>query len=239
MSNYTFYLIFYSLSFSAISLSIFSLFHNNWYTIKKFDHTIGLYGGCIENENSTNFMSSKFAQIIRFNEKGINLNFCEIYKYQKPLWMRRSLVIFFVTILFKIIVLILTLIKNIVASSHNRSWGSSIIVVFILSLAIKFFNLCIIKFGRKQIYTFYKYTKKSTCNDGCLENFDDSLPYFTLGNSYYLEVISTILFIFGGIIFLFAMYKKRKQKYVQVSQNTHASRNESLIQNDDLQSIER
>uniref|UniRef100_A0AAF5DGV6 Uncharacterized protein n=1 Tax=Strongyloides stercoralis TaxID=6248 RepID=A0AAF5DGV6_STRER len=139
------------------------------------------------------------------------------------------------------IVIILTIIKHIVSSSYKGSWGTSVVIIFTLSLAIKFFNLCIIKFGRKQIYTFYNYTKKSTCVDGCLEYFDDGLPFFKLGNSYFIEILSIFLLIFSLSLFLLYLYRKEihSRRGIQTVQDTLTinditrppSNGEFLIQN--------
>ncbi|CEF67029.1 Hypothetical protein SRAE_2000169400 [Strongyloides ratti] len=210
MSFHVFYFFIYLLAILSILLSIFALLHNNWYTIGKKNHPVGLFGGCIEEEN---------------------LNLTRLFNKSKTNMDAKIIII-----------------KDIISSSKNKSWGSSMMIIFILSFAIKFFNLCIVKFGRKQIYTFYNYTEKSTCLDGCLENFDDGLPFFKFGNSYFIEILSTILLIFSYFLFLLYLYKSKTQscKYIEPPKNTllientskELSNNELLISNDHEQSVQ-
>uniref|UniRef100_A0A0N4ZUX6 Integral membrane protein n=1 Tax=Parastrongyloides trichosuri TaxID=131310 RepID=A0A0N4ZUX6_PARTI len=214
-------ILFFTTIFASIILSIFALIHNHWYTIAIAEHPIGLFGGCLPRSHlDVNKL---------FNLENDKENFCLNYRKEKPFWMKKSLVIMSLTIILKIFLFLLTIIRKILSSSNSRSYGSIIMVLFIISVGIKFFNLCIIKFGRKQLYTHYNYTEKSTCIHGCFERFDDGYPFLKLGNSYYFEIISILVLITSSIFFLLYVYQKREQRR---SVKINKSLNQSIISGD-------
>uniref|UniRef100_A0AC35TYX5 CX domain-containing protein n=1 Tax=Rhabditophanes sp. KR3021 TaxID=114890 RepID=A0AC35TYX5_9BILA len=191
----------------TIGASVFAFLHNNWYTIATINHPLGLFGGCFKNQSTiqvNELMNTHTSTILH------PFDFCNSYKTNKPHWMKRVFLFTFVVLTCKIMLASLHVTKHICFHRSHRGWGSISTVMFAITIVLKFFNLCVISQGRKQIYVFYRFSIKSTCLNLCRTHYDDGMPHFGLGSSFYLEAMSLGCCLLAFFIFFGYLSNRRK-----------------------------